>query len=183
MRVEPTELGPKYRVTSDGDLCVFGATDVSDARHRYRCHVRHRLTGDIRPSVSAGSLFVTEPNGKLAPRIVKGQASVEAALGEDAEMPCLARGHPAPTTRWFRRSTRGTLSPVRSGSLHLPGALLLRAVRESDQGRYTCLANNSVGEDRTDTELLVRRKLLEPFHRMQTYKINAPVTPVTHLIP
>lgn len=54
-----TELGPKYRVTSDGDLCVFGVTDVSDARHRYRCHVRHRLTGDIRPSVSAGSLFVT----------------------------------------------------------------------------------------------------------------------------
>ncbi|XP_075543789.1 cell adhesion molecule Dscam1-like [Dermacentor variabilis] len=152
----PTELGPKYRVTSDGDLCVFGATDASDARHRYRCHVRHRLTGDIRPSVSAGSLFVTEPNGKLAPRILKGQASVEAALGEDAEMPCLARGHPAPTTRWFRRSPRGTLMPVRSGSLHLPGALLLRAVRESDQGRYTCLANNSVGEDRTDTELLVR---------------------------
>ncbi|XP_077560088.1 cell adhesion molecule Dscam1-like isoform X1 [Haemaphysalis longicornis] len=152
----PTELGPKYRVTSDGDLCVFGATDVSDARHRYRCHVRHRLTGDIRPSVSAGSLFVTEPNGKLAPRIMKGQASVEAALGEDAEMPCLARGHPAPSTRWFRRSPRGTLSPVRAGSLHLPGALLLRSVRESDQGRYTCLANNSVGEDRTDTELLVR---------------------------
>ncbi|KAH8026828.1 hypothetical protein HPB51_025442 [Rhipicephalus microplus] len=48
-------------------------------------------------------------------------------------------------------------SPVRSGSLHLPGALLVRAVKESDQGRYTCLANNSVGEDRTDTELLVRR--------------------------
>ncbi|KAH7953228.1 hypothetical protein HPB49_006296 [Dermacentor silvarum] len=31
-----------------------------------------------------------------------------------------------------------------------------RAAGESDQGRYTCLANNSVGEDRTDTELLVR---------------------------
>ncbi|KAM7292123.1 Down syndrome cell adhesion molecule homolog [Ixodes scapularis] len=153
----PTETSTKYRVTSDGDLCVFGVTGASDTRHRFRCHVKHRLTGDVRPSVSAGSLFITEPSGKSAPRILKAQASVETSPGEDAEVPCLARGHPPPSTRWFRRSSRG-LTPVasRPGTVHLPGLLVLRSAVESDQGRYTCLANNSVGEDRMDTELLVR---------------------------
>ncbi|CAN7984984.1 unnamed protein product, partial [Ixodes hexagonus] len=153
----PTETSTKYRVTSDGDLCVFGVTGVSDSRHRFRCHVRHRLTGDVRPSVSAGSLFITEPSGKMAPRILKAQASIETTPGEDAEVPCLARGQPPPSTRWFRRSSRG-LVPVasRPGTVHLPGLLVLRSAVESDQGRYTCLANNSAGEDRMDTELLVR---------------------------
>ncbi|EEC17367.1 hemicentin, putative [Ixodes scapularis] len=101
-----------------------------------------------------------QPSGKSAPRILKAQASVETSPGEDAEVPCLARGHPPPSTRWFRRSSRG-LTPVasRPGTVHLPGLLVLRSAVESDQGRYTCLANNSVGEDRMDTELLVRRKL------------------------
>lgn len=51
----------------------------------------------------------------------------------------------------------------RPSTLCLPEMLVLRSAKESDQGRYTCIANNSAGEDRMDSELFVRREYSDCF--------------------
>ncbi|XP_064480157.1 cell adhesion molecule Dscam1-like [Ornithodoros turicata] len=158
---------PRYHVTADGDLLVFDVSAKRDAGRRYRCHVRHRLTGDVRASVSAGSLFLTEPSNRTPPRIIKGQSTVDIVPGRDAILPCLARGHPTPTVRWYRRTgPRSGMVPISvsaaaasASSFVLPGLLILRSPHDIIQGRYVCLANNSLGEDRLDTELIFRQNV------------------------
>ncbi|GFR33828.1 down syndrome cell adhesion molecule-like protein 1 [Trichonephila clavata] len=50
--------GGRYSILPTGELYIRGVTQA-DGQKSYSCQTRHRLTGEIVASASAGSLFVT----------------------------------------------------------------------------------------------------------------------------
>ncbi|KAH6936506.1 hypothetical protein HPB50_018450 [Hyalomma asiaticum] len=147
--------------------------ESTDSKRSYRCQVHNRLTGEGHLSSSAGKIIVTEPHSLLPPRMTEYRSSIRVEKGERAVLPCLAQGHPPPRHRWFRMSSaedhQDALGPASSDGLDsaVPvmlsdtviqlsgGPLLLHAAGTQDSGRYLCIANNSAGEDRAHTDLLV----------------------------
>uniref|UniRef100_T1JLJ0 Ig-like domain-containing protein n=1 Tax=Strigamia maritima TaxID=126957 RepID=T1JLJ0_STRMM len=52
----------KYTITKTGDLLISNV-DSADAGRGYKCVAKHRLTGQVKTSETAGKLFVTESEG------------------------------------------------------------------------------------------------------------------------
>ena len=67
------------------------------------------------------------------------------APGDNAVFPCPAKGIPPPKKMWFKNgvdlSTMGFIDIKPNGDLHILG------VQTYDEGEYTCIATNSVGQD------------------------------------
>ncbi|KAK8788727.1 hypothetical protein V5799_021505 [Amblyomma americanum] len=168
------ETAGPYVMLPTGELVVREST-ASEAFHSYRCRARNDVTGQTRLSDTAGKIVVTEAVSDLAPRIIETRRLVRVVRGAQAALPCVAQGHPSPTHTWFRLTNRGhgsaaagaggsdgaipvttsdTVS-VRSGG----SVLVIRAVRVEDGGKYRCVASNSAGQDRADTELSVSAPL------------------------
>lgn len=115
----------------------------------------------------------------MPPRMTEHKGLVQAERGDQVFLPCLAHGNPPPRETWYRLSSptavpssSGSASGLKSGSTFLKsgmstpvtpseritlleGALVVHGARTQDSGKYTCVVNNSAGEDRADTELLV----------------------------
>ncbi|KAL1423866.1 hypothetical protein MTO96_020781 [Rhipicephalus appendiculatus] len=150
-------LDSRYFMLPSGELMLRNA-ESTDSQRSYRCQVHNRLT---------------EPHSLLPPRMTEYRSSVRVEKGERAVLPCLAQGHPPPKHRWFRISSsedqpealgHGASDGLESALpvmlsdtvILLPGGpLLLHAAGTQDNGRYLCVANNSAGEDRAHTDLLV----------------------------
>ncbi|KAM7292171.1 Down syndrome cell adhesion molecule homolog [Ixodes scapularis] len=138
----------------------------------------------LSPLLLAASFFPTEPHTQTPPRMAEYRSVVQVEQGDQAVLPCLAQGNPPPTQTWYRlhgpassSSSTGLGNPTkglrRSSSPVVPserltlleGALVLHGARTQDGGKYACVVNNSAGEDRADTDLLVTVPLsarLEP---------------------
>ncbi|XP_077517997.1 cell adhesion molecule Dscam1-like isoform X2 [Amblyomma americanum] len=161
----------RYLMLPTGELIVRNV-ESADTHRSYRCQVHNVLTGDSQLSTSAGKVIVTEPHSQLPPRMAEYRSMVRVEEGERALLPCLAQGHPPPRHHWFQVARNGaqdhalrgspsvgeSLVPVKlseRASLLPPGALLLRASRAQDSGRYLCVANNSAGEEKAHIDLLV----------------------------
>ncbi|KAK1131173.1 hypothetical protein K0M31_017462 [Melipona bicolor] len=77
---------------------------------------------------------------------------LEVNLGEEVDMACVAKGVPVPIVSW--RNKDGEIP-----FLYDRSRLRFHAESPSDAGRYTCVANNDVGEPATATiDLYVRYK-------------------------
>ncbi|EEC05442.1 cell adhesion molecule, putative, partial [Ixodes scapularis] len=97
------------------------------------------------------------PHTQTPPRMAEYRSVVQVEQGDQAVLPCLAQGNPPPTQTWYRLH-----GPASSSS---STALVLHGARTQDGGKYACVVNNSAGEDRADTDLLVTVPLsarLEP---------------------
>ncbi|GAB6024302.1 hypothetical protein CHUAL_008994 [Chamberlinius hualienensis] len=160
----------KYNVFPDGVLHIRDVKkETKDVR--YRCQTQHRLTGETKRSSTAGKVIVTEPTGSISLKIVHWIATVEVKQGEKVRLPCVAEGLPLPTYRWERRRRRGGGGGERServgvgggDKFHLSegsGTLSIRNVQIEDSAIYICLANNSVGFEKAETNLNVMAPLL-----------------------
>uniref|UniRef100_A0A8C5R1R5 Receptor-type tyrosine-protein phosphatase F n=1 Tax=Leptobrachium leishanense TaxID=445787 RepID=A0A8C5R1R5_9ANUR len=69
-----------------------------------------------------------------------------------ATMLCAASGNPDPEISWFKdflpvdvATSNGRIKQLRSGGTPIRGALQIENSEESDQGKYECVATNSVG--------------------------------------
>ena len=84
-----------------------------------------------------------------------------AVVGETVIVKCSADGTPEANLLWFKR--RKKLVPSRRIALSSQGHLVINAVQLSDAGYYTCLANNSAGQDSLTTIIQVHSELNNSF--------------------
>ena len=84
-----------------------------------------------------------------------------AVVGETVIVKCSADGTPEANLLWFKR--RKKLVASRRIALSSQGHLVINAVQLSDAGYYTCLANNSAGQDSLTTIIQVHSELNNSF--------------------
>ncbi|XP_022258137.1 Down syndrome cell adhesion molecule-like protein Dscam2, partial [Limulus polyphemus] len=152
------EYGGKHSLLPSGELLV---KDVQrkDAYHSYRCQTRNRLTGFIVESSSA-KLIVTESHNVVPAKIIHRETHVRTPRGRKVLLPCVAQGYPIPSCSWLRNQN-GRQKYI-DGDPHLQVlgcSLMVREPGVRYSGKYTCFANNTVGTDKAETELLVYEHL------------------------
>ena len=75
--------------------------------------------------------------------------------GVSLEITCTASGIPEPSIFWLRQGKQIDFSE--RFSVH-NGTLVVRAIRRSDKGSFTCTANNTIGKTATSTQVDVLGK-------------------------
>ncbi|KAK4811634.1 hypothetical protein QYF61_022727 [Mycteria americana] len=87
---------------------------------------------------------------RVAPRIASAGVPSEHGVleGRGVRLECRAEGQPAPQISWLKDGRPLELQPPSRARMSLDGSsLLLEGLQAADSGAYTCLAQNSVGED------------------------------------
>uniref|UniRef100_T1J6W3 Ig-like domain-containing protein n=2 Tax=Strigamia maritima TaxID=126957 RepID=T1J6W3_STRMM len=150
----------KYIVMPTGELYVRDVA-ANDAMTTFRCQTQHRLTGEVKMSATAGRLFVTEPQGKVQPRVTDSKTSIKANQHDTVVLPCIAQGHPVPAPKWFTKVANGHLLPVYVGDrIHQPnGALVIRDAEVADTGTYVCVISNNASSERIETSVAITAPL------------------------
>lgn len=82
---------------------------------------------------------------------------VTANAGETVIIHCTANGTPLARMSWYKGRNKITSSPRIAVSSQ--GHLLINAIKMSDRGYYTCLADNIAGEDSLTIGIQVQGKL------------------------
>ncbi|XP_054712942.1 LOW QUALITY PROTEIN: cell adhesion molecule DSCAM-like [Uloborus diversus] len=151
--------GSSYTVLNSGELLIHGVME-KDSQRTFSCQTRHRLTGEMVISASAGKIVVTEPHASTLPRVTFSNAQVRTEENSFAQVPCVAQGNPPPTYRWMKDSS-GILHPIHEdGRIWInQGTLNIKKVQLNDGGKYQCIVRNSIGERRIETVLVVTAAL------------------------
>ncbi|KAL1428795.1 hypothetical protein MTO96_002516 [Rhipicephalus appendiculatus] len=164
----------KYHMFPEGELYVR-EVDKSFSYRSYRCQTRDKLTGESTRNSLPGRLIVTETHTGVPPRIIHSRQKITASVGDAVSLPCVAHGSPPPQYRWYRED--GGLVFLDQRTSLIDGVLFVRKAVVGDAGKYTCVANNSAGEDRTTTELVVTEPLgahIQPAR--QQVRVGQPIT-------
>ncbi|XP_071810376.1 uncharacterized protein [Asterias amurensis] len=117
------------------------------------------------------------------PRAMVDNKQLKALDGQSVTLTCTATGIPAPTLKWLSPNDteithdwQGRFAILRGQTLHIA------PVEKHDQGTYTCLTQNILGEGRAVVNLIVTVEVgfvtMEP-HAVTTTKSDAP-SPQTH---
>ncbi|XP_064480161.1 cell adhesion molecule Dscam2-like [Ornithodoros turicata] len=161
MTLHSGTLEDKYQLSTDGDL-VIDRVDMADARRKYKCVTRNLLVGDTVSSSRWGQLFVTDASNYLAPRIRRTQPTIKVSAGDPLRLACVAQGYPTPTYRWYRKNSAVSLPVLGGGGTKIRvsrGFLQFQSTTRQDGGTYICTANNTVGEDHVQYEVVVSMPL------------------------
>jgi len=161
-----------YTTLSNGELYIRQITE-KDISRTFQCETRNRLTGEL--SSTKGRLYLTPIQNKLAPRIVYSQNTIRVDEGERVILPCVAQSNPLPSYHWFKtyqnwpsiQSTNNNeptvdqVEPIHPNSriFQLDGLLVFKQALLSDNARYRCVVNNSLGTTLIETELIVTSPL------------------------
>lgn len=97
-----------------------------------------------------------EPHTNLPPSITDSRPIVRARESERVFLPCVGQAFPEPTYRWGRRDgDRVTSFHLGDRILQKDGVLIIQQAAIQDTGVYVCELNNSAGQDKAETKLLV----------------------------
>nr|XP_042901562.1 Down syndrome cell adhesion molecule-like protein Dscam2 isoform X1 [Parasteatoda tepidariorum] len=155
----PGTIGDKYIVLPTGELLIKNVAPT-DTLVGYQCQVHHRLIGESKLSASAGKLIIREPHASLPPTITESRPIIHAKESERVFLPCVGQGYPQPSYKWGRRDgDRINSFHLADRILHKDGVLIIQQAAIQDTGVYTCELNNSVGQDKAETKLLVSSPL------------------------
>lgn len=142
----------RYVFFGNGTLLLqqMGKKDEGD----YTCYAKNKLGKDERKvSVRVG------PN---APKIRSNSQSLTTVrLGQSAKLSCQATGEPVPKITWI--SPQNGVISMSSDRFQIMdnGTLVVKKVRLADEGKYSCVARNSAGDDVKTMQLEVEPQ--EPF--------------------
>ncbi|XP_059473437.1 cell adhesion molecule Dscam2-like isoform X4 [Neocloeon triangulifer] len=164
--------GGRFTITAGGALQIRDVQN-EDGYTRFMCQAMHKLSGERRVSMP-GQLIVTDPDGNTAPRIEQSVSSINVPVNTPVDLMCSARGFPPPSFRWYRESglMQQEISLVSPFIRPMGNVLQLLRPQTSDSGRYICVANNPLGEDRRDVTLTVTAPL-SAYIRPQQQMVDA----------
>uniref|UniRef100_A0A8C5DEZ3 Ig-like domain-containing protein n=1 Tax=Gouania willdenowi TaxID=441366 RepID=A0A8C5DEZ3_GOUWI len=117
--------------------------------------------------------------GPNAPKIgYKSPSVVTVNLGQSVQLSCTATGDPTPRILWI--SPRQEVIPASSNKFQImeDGSLVLKKVTLADEGKYACVARNSVGDDVKNMEIEVEPQ--EPYINEKKWKSSLKVLGVSY---
>ncbi|XP_070392553.1 cell adhesion molecule Dscam1-like [Dermacentor albipictus] len=156
-----SDSGGRFTVFSSGELHVRKVDPTSDSHRKYYCQAKHRLTGKLFRSTTVARLIIIDTHVNTAPRLTDRRPVVRARQGENVKIPCAAQGYPVPSYSWHRveGGWQVALDSPAGRVSQSDGTLLFRRAQVSDGGKYVCVVNNSIGQDRMETQLVVTAPL------------------------
>ncbi|KAF3696755.1 Neural cell adhesion molecule L1-like protein [Channa argus] len=153
------EQDDRVSMGSDGNLYFSNALQ-KDSRQDYCCHaafsrirtiVQKTAMTVVVKSLKPDNEFPDSSNATEAPPVRKpglllpsGVQTEKVLLKEeDLQLECIPEGFPTPTIKWMKM---GDALPSRAKLSKYKKLLTITGVEEKDQGKYMCIASNSVGE-------------------------------------
>ncbi|XP_067383297.1 neural cell adhesion molecule L1-like protein isoform X6 [Channa argus] len=140
------EQDDRVSMGSDGNLYFSNALQ-KDSRQDYCCHAAFSR---IRTIVQKTAMTVVVKSSEAPPvrkpgLLLPSGVQTEKVLlkGEDLQLECIPEGFPTPTIKWMKM---GDALPSRAKLSKFKKLLTITGVEEKDQGKYMCIASNSVGE-------------------------------------
>ncbi|XP_045484007.1 tyrosine-protein phosphatase Lar isoform X2 [Pieris rapae] len=131
----------------------------------YEC-VAENGVGDAVTALATLTVFETEKTPPGFPSIAPPSTTLVVEVGHIATLPCQATGTPPPKVRWlFNSLPLDVASNPRYGILNdnMHGTLQIVKSEEEDQGKYECVAENSIGtEFSKPTSLYVKVRRVAP---------------------
>eukprot|EP00795_Rhopilema_esculentum_P015445 gene15444-6693_t len=143
---------------------MFNGEGVAAKTGRIRLDGNGALHVENLAANDAGTVMCTATNflGKVTaeakiavhtpPSLTVGEERVMADLGKQVELTCSATGIPAPLINWKR--INGTLPE--NAEVTSAGSLVIKNVKESDEGTYKCIGQNAAGTAQATTLVLVK---------------------------
>ncbi|XP_035901256.1 Down syndrome cell adhesion molecule-like protein Dscam2 isoform X40 [Anopheles stephensi] len=177
--VQDLEIDGKYMVLPSGELHIR-EVGPEDGYKSYQCRTKHRLTGETRLSATKGRLVITEPLGRVSPKLDSTSKIVTAEVrrSNTIALLCSAQGYPIAVFRWYKyiEGTQQKKAVVLDDRVkQVSGTLIIKDAVVDDSGKYLCVVNNSVGGESVETVLTVTAPLaakIEP--RTQTVDFGRP---------
>uniref|UniRef100_UPI003AAED308 roundabout homolog 1-like n=1 Tax=Centroberyx gerrardi TaxID=166262 RepID=UPI003AAED308 len=154
-RKDGTSLDSGERITIRSGKLMITNTRKSDAG-KYIC-VGTNMVGERESEIA--ELTVLE-----RPSFVKRPSSVVVLADESVEFHCMVQGDPVPTVRW--RKDDSDLPKGRFEMLE-DHTLIVGRVAPSDEGSYTCVAENMVGKSEASATLSVHVNTVPPAFAMR----------------
>lgn len=159
----------RYIIFDNGTLLMphMGKSDEGD----YTCYAKNTLGED--------AMKVSVQVVQNSPRISsKDQVSLHFPLGQSAQLKCDAAGEPPPTIIWISPNNEMiNLSSVKYQILK-DGTLIINKVTFADQGKYTCVARNSAGDDIKNVKLQI--EVSEPYINGKNGRSDSKVLAVSY---
>ncbi|XP_040165874.1 Down syndrome cell adhesion molecule-like protein Dscam2 isoform X24 [Anopheles arabiensis] len=177
--VQSESYDGKYMVLPSGELHIR-EVGPEDGYKSYQCRTKHRLTGETRLSATKGRLVITEPLGRVSPKLDSTSKIVTAEVrrSNTIALLCSAQGYPIAVFRWYKyiEGTQQKKAVVLDDRVkQVSGTLIIKDAVVDDSGKYLCVVNNSVGGESVETVLTVTAPLaakIEP--RTQTVDFGRP---------
>ncbi|CAG2161662.1 unnamed protein product [Oppiella nova] len=137
----------KYSVFPSGELHIRDSNQSDDHSFTgYRCQVKNVVNNETKLSTQ-GTIIISDCRSVV---VVK--------EGTDMlELPCAAQAMPPPTYSWHRVTRMdGVRHPIVGHQRYeyRRGSLIIRDVRSTDANKYVCVATNSIGEAKCETEVI-----------------------------
>ncbi|XP_046346605.2 peroxidasin-like isoform X1 [Haliotis rufescens] len=132
---EMVEPDNRLTILSDGTLMIQETKDTD--KGAYECVARN-AAGEVKTN-KVELRYFGEP---VIPTFMETPADITDVAGETIQLLCRAQGNPRPDITWTKNG-----SPLQSSSrfrLLSNGALMIRDLREEDEGLYRCSAANSI---------------------------------------
>ncbi|XP_055908700.1 tyrosine-protein phosphatase Lar isoform X6 [Eupeodes corollae] len=162
----------RYTVIETGGVSILRIEPVRAGRDDapYEC-VAENGVGD---AVSADATLTVYEGDKTPPGfpvITQGPSTRVIEVGHTAVMQCKAIGNPQPTIYWIKNQTKVDMSNPRYSIKD--GGLQIENSREEDQGKYECVAENSVGTEHSKaTNLYVKVRRVPPTFSRPPEQVN-----------
>ncbi|XP_048580737.1 tyrosine-protein phosphatase Lar isoform X2 [Nematostella vectensis] len=127
-----------------GGLIRIGPLRAKIHKATYECEADNGVGPPLRDS---STLIVHTASTKPAgfPRIAKHPSFKQRRSGDDVTFTCAAVGTPTPNITWFKDRLPIVLNDPRVSVLSDGRKLRITDLRESDNGKYSCVARNALG--------------------------------------
>ncbi|XP_051518827.1 cell adhesion molecule L1-like a isoform X1 [Myxocyprinus asiaticus] len=148
------EQNERVSMALNGNL-YFSNTLATDSHDDYCCFASFSRIRTIvqKPSMALRVRTINSSHGgdslsvqERKPRILEPSSHMTTYLkkGEELELECIAEGLPTPIIEWKKMTDS---LPKRANIVKYGKLLIIPDVTEQDEGKYMCMAKNSLGED------------------------------------